>query len=140
MAGEERTTSEPTVPLEAGDEEEASTSEVGSAATLMSGRTIVLWALCSCALLAFVMLGSVPTYVWRFGRLYEESRPVLGIWTIEMNDLPRVSQQWILDGAFNVALIVFLLGAIAGLWFLLGATEGETASDDTGPDSETTVA
>lgn len=141
MTDEERVTSESEVHPDVRDEAEPSTARENPAVSQVSGRTIVLWALCSIALLAFVALGSVPTYVWRFGRLYEEARPVLGIWTIEVNNLPQVSHQWVLNGAFYLALIVFLMGAIGGLWLLLGATENETTpAAGSAPDQESTVA
>lgn len=81
--------------------------------------TIVMWALASMGLLAYVVLGSTPAYIWRFNRQHREFKSVLGTWTIEANNLPQVSQQWFLEAAFYAALIVFLLGAIVGLWFLL---------------------
>lgn len=102
-----------------------------------SGLTIVLWAIASIGLLAYVALGSTPAYVWRFGRKYQEFKSVLGTWTIEANNLPRVSHQWLMEGAFYAALILFLLGSITGIWFLLGARDGETLPVDTPPtDSE----
>ncbi|MDQ3540228.1 MAG: alkaline shock response membrane anchor protein AmaP [Chloroflexota bacterium] len=96
-----------------------------------SGLTIVLWALVSIGLLAFVALGSIPAYIWRSGRKYQEFKSILGTWTIEANNLPRVSQQWLMDGVFYAALIAFLLGAIAGLWFLLRARDEEASSANT---------
>jgi hypothetical protein len=137
MPDDERTTSETetATPPEVGDE----AASLRAAATSVSGRTIVLWALCSIALLAYVALGSVPTYIWRFGRLYEETKPVLGIWTIEVNNLPQVSHQWILNSTFYAALIVFLFGAVVGLWFLLGATENEITRGDAVRDSDSTA-
>ncbi len=96
-----------------------------------SGLTIVLWALASIGLLAFVALGSIPAYIWRYGRKHQEFKSILGTWTIEANNLPQVSQQWLMDGVFYAALIVFLLGAIAGLWFLLRVRDEETSPTNT---------
>lgn len=99
--------------------------------------SIVIWALASMGLLAYVILGSTPAYIWRFNRQHREFKSVLGTWTIKANNLPQVSQQWILEVAFYAALIVFLLGAIVGLWFLLqpgdDAAQMLPPADDLGP-------
>lgn len=95
-----------------------------------SGLPIILWATLSIGLLAYVAFGSTPAYIWRFGRKHEELKSILRTWTIEVNNLPRVGHQWLLNGAFYAALIVFLLGAIAGFWLLLGARNDQELTND----------
>lgn len=109
------------------DEAQEGAGAAGAGHGGTSGTAIVLWALASIALLAFVTLGSIPTYVWRFNRKYEESRSILRIWVVEASNLPRVSQQWAIDGAFYAALVLFLMCVVAGLWFLVKA---EPSADD----------
>lgn len=108
-----------------------------------SRLTVILWALASIGLLAYVALGSTPAYIWRFNRKHQEFKSVLGTWRIEANNLPQVSQQWLMEGVFYGALWLFLLGAIVGLWFLLEAgDEGMSVSDpapSSSPDPRTTT-
>ncbi len=142
MTGEDHTARGSGVPTPATGNPEPMRAEESPRAQIHSGRTIVLWALTSMALVAYVALGSVPAYIWRFGRLYEEAKPVLGIWTIEADNLPRVSRQWMLEGVFNGALIIFLTGAVVGFWFLLAPTREESRDDAVEPahDPEITAA
>lgn len=142
MTDGKRMTHQPGI-VPAEDRSEASPEAEGnSPSSDGSGTKIIVWALASIALLAFVALGSTPAYIWRFGRKYQELKPVLSIWTMEANNLPRVSQQWIVDSAYYAALIVFLVGVVIGLWFLLGAADHETPVSDAAspPDSGMTAA
>lgn len=99
------------------------------------GLTVILWALASNGLLVYVAFGSTPAYIWRFNRKHQEFKSVLGTWRIEANNLPQVSQQWLLEGVFYGALLLFLLGAIAGLWFLLEAGDEGMSVPDPAPSS-----
>lgn len=101
-----------------------------------TGLTILLWAFVSMGLLAYVALGSTPAFIWRFGRKHRELKSILRTWTIEADNLPRVGQQWLLDGAFYAALIVFLVGAIAGVWLLLSARDVTDLSPGTEAESK----
>jgi hypothetical protein len=98
-------------------------SRGGPAAT-----AIIVWAVTSVALLTFVMVGSTPTYVWRFNRKYEESKSILSIWGVEADNLPRVAHQWAIDGAFFAALGLFLAGVITCLWFLVSSEDRQDAA------------
>lgn len=127
---------------EASDGGEPTATEPGDASRIddakrqpsaSGGLTIILWALASIGLLGYVALGSTPAYIWRFGRKHQEFKSVLGTWTIEANNLPQVAQQWLMEGAFYGALIVFLLGVIVGMWFLLQARDGEAPAPDLPP-------
>lgn len=130
MTDDERSTSHEALQSGAGRAGSLRIDDAKPRPSHMSGLTLVLWALASNGLLAYVALGSTPAYIWRFGRKHEEFKSVLGTWRIEASNLPRVSQQWLMTGAFYGALIVFLLGVIVGLWFLLGARDGEVAAVD----------
>ena len=136
-----RMTSEAVTKSESEQDGASLTLETTPGKAAPSGITIILWALVSIAIITYVTLGSVPAYIWRFGRLHEESKSVLGIWTIEANSLPRVSHQWMLNVAFYGALIVFLVGVVAGLWFLLRAADDQTPSAKaaSSPDRGTTA-
>lgn len=100
-----------------------------------STLAVILWALASIGLLAYVALGSTPAYIWRFNRKHQEFKSVLGTWRIEANNLPQVSQQWLVEGVFYGALLLFLLGAIVGLWFLLDAENDGMSAPDSAPSS-----
>lgn len=101
------------------DDSKVPESQEATRPRLPEGLDIIAWALISAGLLAFITVGSVDTRVWRFGRLRVEPRSVLGIWEYQVDNLPRVAHQWVLDGLVVGAIVVFLLGVCAAVWLLI---------------------
>lgn len=80
---------------------------------------LIAWALISLGFLAFIAFGSVDARIWRFGNLRIESRSVLRVWTLQAENLPTVSHQWLLTSLFYACILVFVACALIGVWFLL---------------------
>ncbi len=80
---------------------------------------LIVWALISLGFLTFIAFGSVDARIWRFGNLRIESRSVLRVWTLQAENLPTVSQQWLLTALFYACIIAFVACALIGVWFLL---------------------
>lgn len=106
---------------------DTSSEEKRSLVTSHRLRTI-LWAVATIALFGYIAFGSVPAYTWRFGRLQNDARPVLGIWNIQASDLPDVSRQLLINGVFYGALVAFLIGVTLGLWYLLSSEDSDTST------------
>lgn len=94
---------------------------------------MILWAVVTTALFGYIAFGSVPAYMWRFGRLHDDARQVRGIWTIQAGNLPDVSAQWLMDGLFYGALVAFLVGVALGLWYLLSPEDSDASPVESAP-------
>lgn len=135
MTDDERSRTEDTVQSGSGGAQSSANDDVKQRPSHTRTLTVILWALTSIGLLTYVAFGSTPAYIWRFNRKHQEFKSVLGTWRIEAGNLPQVSQQWLVEGVFYGALLLFLLGAIAGLWLLLQAGDEGISVPDPSPSS-----
>lgn len=69
----------------------------------------------------FLVFGSVQAHYWRenaLGRSYKvvQGEDVLEVWRAQVNHLPGVSQEWILQTVFLGCIFAFIGLAVVALW------------------------
>ena len=98
------------------------------AAASKGDRTrLVIWGVVSLAFVAYLAFGTVGARIWRFGQLHVESKSILRTWQIQGQNLPDVSNGWMLQVLFYGSALVFVACVILGLRYLL-AESGDEAS------------
>ena len=102
--------------------------------------SVLVWAGVTIALLLFVFFGSVPAHSWRWNVLRQRpeervrSVRVTDIWERQRDSLPSLASDAWTTGLFNVVLILFVVGAILGLWLALRVNEaGSVRSESLEP-------
>ncbi len=90
-------------------------------------RTAV-WAVASLAFLGYLAFGSVQARIWRFGQLEIESKSILGVWRVQAESLPDVSNGWLLQLAFNGSAIVVVVCVVLLMRYLLLEAGDESAA------------
>ncbi len=95
-------------------------------------RTVV-WAVVSVAFLGYLAFGSVQARIWRFGELEIEPKSILGVWRVQAQSLPDVSNGWLLEVAFNSSAIVVVLCVVLLMRYLLLDAGDESAAMESDP-------
>jgi len=88
---------------------------------------LLVWGVVSLAFVAWLAFGSVGARIWRFNQLHVESKSILRTWQIQGQNLPDVSNGWMLQVLFYGSALVFVACVILGLRYLL-AESGDEAS------------
>ena len=89
----------------------------------------LVWVGLTVALLLYVLVGSVPAHSWRWNVLRQRPEErvrtvsVTEIWARQRDSLPSLASDAWTTGLFNLALILFVVGASLGLRFALRANE-----------------
>ena len=90
-----------------------------------SATRLIAWAITSLLVLGFLIFGSIPAIRYEYDifimQLFiDRSREsILHIWTYQVENLPSIGSQLLVQILFLGAVAVFLSSVIAGLWILL---------------------
>lgn len=100
--------------------------DVGGGSARVPIRLIV-WVVLSIAFIGYLAFGTVGARIWRFGQLQVESRSIASTWRVQGQNLPDVSQPWLIESVFYGAIGVFVAGVIVGMRLLLAESTDERA-------------
>jgi hypothetical protein len=88
-------------------------------------RYLLIWGALSIAILGVLGFGSIPAwrYHWdpiAFVLSVDRSRETfMHIWTYQVEHLPSIGSELAIQVVFLVAVLVFIVGTLAGLWLLI---------------------
>lgn len=119
---------------------EANVAAAADAGTVMpvppARKSVVrtaIWAAVSIAFLGYLAFGSVQARIWRFGELEIEPKSILGVWRVQSESLPDVSNGWLLELAFNGSAIVVVVCVVLLARYLLLEASEESAVVESDP-------
>ena len=115
-------------------EPQESSDQVGIIDRLTGGwaRRLV-WIAVLLGSVAYLVLGQISVVSYRYSPFLQrtfrevEERGFFDIWTEQIENLPSASPQWVVNGAFVLAIALVLAGAGYGAWLLLVAAGDETS-------------
>jgi hypothetical protein len=82
------------------------------------------WAGFAAAFLAFILVGTVPARIWRLGSLHIDSKSIARTWIVQLDHLPDVRFQWLVQASFVVSMLLFVIGVVVAFRLLLAQDEG----------------
>lgn len=90
----------------------------------------VAWALLTGAFLVYLAVGSMPVHAFRVSILNRRvadprTETLLNVWRVQVNRLPELGSDAVLEAAFLGAILLFVAGTAAALWFALVPSEAE---------------
>lgn len=83
-----------------------------------------VWVGFAAAFLVFILVGTVPARIWRLGSLHIDSRSIARTWLVQLDHLPDVRFQWLVQATFVVSLLVFVIGVVVAFQLLLNPDQG----------------
>jgi hypothetical protein len=97
----------------------------------------VAWALLTGAFLVYLAVGSMPVHAFRVSILNRRiadphTESVLRVWRVQVNRLPELGSDALLEATFLGAIVLFLVGTAAALWFALVPSEAELIGGSVG--------
>jgi hypothetical protein len=87
-----------------------------------------VWAGFAAAFLVFLLVGTVPARIWRLGALHVDTKSIARTWMVQLDHLPDVRFQGLVQASFVVSLLVFVIGVVVAFRLLL-APDDVTTSD-----------
>ncbi len=95
---------------------------------------VIVWAVTSILISSYLAIGSISTKFWQLDAFQQAwvqrqaSRRVLHVWTYQFNHLPKSTSETLLKIGFAGALLVVVVGVIAGIWLILDQADTTAAS------------
>jgi hypothetical protein len=80
---------------------------------------MLVWGALSLIWIGYLALGQVNARFWVLGDFRTDFKPIRSIWRIQLGSLPGGDSAWMIQALVLTAIIVFVLGVIAGLYLLL---------------------
>lgn len=93
-------------------------------------RRLLVWGGLSLAWFAYLGLGQVNARFWVLGDFKTDWKPMRSIWRIQVGSLPGGDNAWMVQALVLMAMALFVIGVIAGMYVLLVPSSGW--SDDAG--------
>jgi hypothetical protein len=84
-----------------------------------ASRRMLVWGALSLIWIGYLALGQVNARFWVLGDFRTDFKPIRSIWRIQLGSLPGGDSAWMIQALVLTAIIVFVLGVIAGLYLLL---------------------
>ena len=78
-----------------------------------------LWAGFATAFLVFLLVGTVPARIWRLGALHVDTKSIARTWMVQLDHLPDVRFQGLVQASVVVSLLVFVIGVMVAFRLLL---------------------
>lgn len=102
---------------------------------VVSSRSLFTWGAVSIVFLGVLGFGTIPAWRYHWDPIayvlnVDRSRETFThIWSYQIEHLPSLGSEFLVQVVFSLAVIAFLVGVVAGLWLLIVPAQNQETSD-----------
>jgi hypothetical protein len=93
-------------------------------------RRVLVWGGLSLLWIGYLALGQVNARFWVLSQFKTDYKPIRSIWRIQLGSLPGGDSAMWIQALVLMAIVVFVLGVIAGLYLLLVAEDAQGTTSE----------